>query len=570
MANIRTVNLLREKRVRGTHPIAPYALDDEGATMLALPRPLEARAYDLTLVALDGAAAIRAGFAVETLGKLLVAAGSSSCIGITVDDLYLFHEGKKSRFLGDRRVVYVDATLDGNGRQFLAAFSDMAGSSFAVACGDTSGKILWMQDMETTLTATVISRLGNRMAVGSENGRILLLDTAKREVWEFGQNEPIRALASSNDGVNIAYGTADGAVGLIDGYGTRLWEVCLSGEVAAVALSSNAEVCAALVHPRSNPLTTHIVCIGSTGQVGWEFDAEQMLLGLSLSPDGTKMATGSRSGMTAVYEVVPGEGMGAGSAAVGVNVSQQAGEMAAVGDLLGASRLLQTALDADPANTSLCEELVRRRADYFTQEMARTGALQEVQDYAAAIAALEGLRREDPLNTQVVERLAVVRQAHSRHRATAAQTHLAAREYENAETALLESIAAAPFESLDSRRELGALRGRRAQEADTEAERLLAAGELAAGVAALERAQASTSDPARAGRLQKAHTAMEFAMGMEAYNARLYAEAIFQFKKALARDPVHSEAKRYLAFAQQFAQEASTETLSDRFSRLEQ
>jgi len=56
---------------------------------------------------------------------------------------------------------------------------------------------------------------------------------------------------------------------------------------------------------------------------------------------------------------------------------------------------------------------------------------------------------------------------------------------------------------------------------------------------------------------------------MAAYNEKRYSEAVFQFKKVLARDPGHAEAKRYLNFAQKFAQDATTESLTDRFSRLE-
>ena len=62
---------------------------------------------------------------------------------------------------------------------------------------------------------------------------------------------------------------------------------------------------------------------------------------------------------------------------------------------------------------------------------------------------------------------------------------------------------------------------------------------------------------------------MEFAAGMAAYNAKEYREAVFQFKKVLARDAAHSEAKRYLGFSQKFAQDTSNEALNDRFSRLE-
>ena len=54
MASIRTLNLLYERRIRGTYPVSRYALDNAGNLTLAVPRPLEARSYDLTRVAKDG------------------------------------------------------------------------------------------------------------------------------------------------------------------------------------------------------------------------------------------------------------------------------------------------------------------------------------------------------------------------------------------------------------------------------------------------------------------------------------------------------------------------------------
>src|SRR5579862_2968588 len=98
MAGIRTLNLLWERRVRGVYPVAGYALRADGVLNVALPRPLEPRAYDLTRLALDGGSEVLAGFAVETLLKLDVAAQGGSCIGMTADDIYLFHAGEKHRF----------------------------------------------------------------------------------------------------------------------------------------------------------------------------------------------------------------------------------------------------------------------------------------------------------------------------------------------------------------------------------------------------------------------------------------------------------------------------------------
>ena len=48
MATIRTVNLFWERKYRGAYPLARYALDDAGTLTLAVPRPLEARTFDLT------------------------------------------------------------------------------------------------------------------------------------------------------------------------------------------------------------------------------------------------------------------------------------------------------------------------------------------------------------------------------------------------------------------------------------------------------------------------------------------------------------------------------------------
>ena len=55
MASIRTVNLLWERRLRGTYPVARHALDNAGTLTLAVPRPLEARTYDLSRLRTDGA-----------------------------------------------------------------------------------------------------------------------------------------------------------------------------------------------------------------------------------------------------------------------------------------------------------------------------------------------------------------------------------------------------------------------------------------------------------------------------------------------------------------------------------
>ncbi|HLV81314.1 MAG TPA: hypothetical protein VKT32_13595, partial [Chthonomonadaceae bacterium] len=70
MPRIRTVKMVWEKRLRGAYPLSRYALNAEGTLAVAAPRPLEARAYDLTHVRLEGSVEVRSGFVAEKLLKV--------------------------------------------------------------------------------------------------------------------------------------------------------------------------------------------------------------------------------------------------------------------------------------------------------------------------------------------------------------------------------------------------------------------------------------------------------------------------------------------------------------------
>jgi tetratricopeptide (TPR) repeat protein len=569
MPTIRTVNLLWEKRIRQTYPVARYALDDEGTLALAVPRPLEARTYDRTLLATNGEALVQGGFAVETLLKLEMTPHAADCLGMTSDDLYLFENSAKSRFLGDRRLLFVDAALNETGHNLFTAFSDIAGASYALAYGDMSGRVIWTAELEGIVTTVAISRQGNRVAIGSEGGLVFLKDASRRDVWEFGTGESVRALACSRDGVFVAYGTSEGAVGLIDGDGTRKWEAALPGEVINLALSGDGVICAALCRPRQNPNNVRLACIGPTGQIDWEYDSEQNLLGLSLSSSGTFLATGSRNGTVAVYAVVIGEGTAFGGPRPTGGAQLQAERLAQAGDWRGAWRVLEIALDADPANLELYDTALSQRAAYLENALGAIQAQQEDGDYAGAVAALETLLRDAPLSTEVVSALAEVRRLRAEQLHDQVRAFLRAEQDDQAEETLRLALSVVPFHSRELRQELAALRERRSHSADALADELLTAGKLEEAVSALERAQNANPTSERGQKLLRVQTAMEFAAGMTAYNAKEYREAVFQFKKVLARDPAHSEAKRYLGFSQKFAQDTANETLNDRFSRLE-
>src|SRR5689334_7220820 len=104
-----------------------------------------------------------------------------------------------------------------------------------------------------------------------------------------------------------------------------------------------------------------------------------------------------------------------------------------------------------------------------------------------------------------------------------ARQHLEREETIFAQAALKEAIAVAPYLP-EIRHELHDLHARRASADDMEADRLLAQGDLEAGLAALERAQDAAPTKERAAKMARAHTAMEFAAGMAAYQEKHYRE----------------------------------------------
>ncbi len=569
MATIRTVNLLWERKFRGAYPLSRFALDDEGTLALAVPRPLEARTFDLTQYKRDGSVEVRAGFAVETLIKLEASVQSDNLIGMTADDVYLFQGASKSRFMPERRINFLDAALSGDGRMLATVFSDIAGASYAMAFGEIGGYVTWLREIDSPASTIAIARDGSRVALGAEAGTLWLLDAGRREVWEFAQDSPVRALCCSSNGQHVAYGTSDGKVGLIDDEGARLWETRLPGEIFAIALSASADLCAALCRHPENPAAVHIFCLDATGTVGWDFDSEKRLLGLAVSSDGKTLATGARDGTTTLYEVVPGEGTAVRTGAALEDPLKIAETQYRAGNLAQALQTLREALDVNPADCEGCDRLLAARDRYFHEAFAQ-GQTQLAQgQFSAAIGTLGILLHEEPLHIETAQALRETRQKRSEELIQTARTQSGAGDVYRAEMTLREAIAVAPSGQTPARVELASLIARHAADADAEADRLLAQGNLPSGLAALERAQSVASNPERARKIVRAHTAMEFAAGMTAYNEKRYGEAVFQFKKVLARDPAHTEAKRYLNFAQKFAQDATTESLTDRFSRLE-
>jgi tetratricopeptide (TPR) repeat protein len=176
---------------------------------------------------------------------------------------------------------------------------------------------------------------------------------------------------------------------------------------------------------------------------------------------------------------------------------------------------------------------------------------------------------EDPLCTQAAELLREARQARSAQLIEAAERCEAANEFTGAEESLREAAAVAPMSQGIPRQALASFLARRAAATDILADKLIRERDIQGALNALTAAQSTCPASERASRIRSLLTDVEFAAGMKAYNAKQYVQAVFQFKKVLRLDKNHAEAQRHLEFARRFSQESSTDSLQDRFSRLE-
>src|SRR5690242_3085808 len=107
---ITNIDLRFQRKARGVAPLSRFAVLDDGGLLAAVPDEMEVRTFHAVRYEPDGRARIGETYSVETLRKTEVAPDGTG-IGITEDDLYLFAEGRKSRFLEGRRVSYTDASL---------------------------------------------------------------------------------------------------------------------------------------------------------------------------------------------------------------------------------------------------------------------------------------------------------------------------------------------------------------------------------------------------------------------------------------------------------------------------
>ncbi len=565
--SVRTLNLIWEERVRGSYPVTAYALGNDGNLTRAIPRPAEVRAYDLTRIDLGGERTPDVSFSTQTLTEIEVTAESRSFLGMTAKEVYLFHNGTKTQFLGDRHIVFIDTALSADGKRIVVAYSDMAGISFEVACGEIEGQLRWARNVATSLNAVAISRDGNYMAYGTEAGTVALLDYRQREDWQFLLEEPVRTLACDETGKHIIYGTAFGKIGCISVSGERTWEIGVAGEIVGVATSADGSVTAALSYVEIED-ASHLYCLTGEGTIALDMPFPKPLKGLSVSGNGLFVATGFRDGTAQVYEVQKSETGELAPRRLSRNPKKDAEALFALGEWEQACRILREAIKEQPANLPLFDLYTSAFNKWLETQFAVAHTHFETKDFASAVGVLEAMHTEAPKNVTILSLLQQANMGLARQWMEHAQYLLTQKDEDGAAKAYTTAIELQP-NLREPRERLQELNHERALHADQRAEAFLQQENYPSALSSWEQAQLLVPSPERAAKIEKAQIAFEFATGMENYNLKQYPQAIFQFQKVLARDPEHTAAKRFLQFSQRFTNDTATETVQSRFSMLE-
>jgi tetratricopeptide (TPR) repeat protein len=401
-------------------------------------------------------------------------------------------------------------------------------------------------------------------------GLLTLLDSARKEIWQFELGTPITTVACSRTAAFTAYAVDGGRLGVIGMDGSRIWEASLPGEVAALAVSADGALTAALYFPANAPEgTSTVALLLNDGTIGWTHDTDRRATGVSFTPDGSVLSVGARDGSVAVYRVEQGAATGSASVNASSEALTRAAHLEASGDIRDAYSVLQAVGPANPADVALWQELTRLKNLWFEMALAEAESLRSANDYRGAIRCCAQLIDADPLFVPAIDALRALRTERAEQLRQEARSSRDTGNLKAAEAALREAVAVALPEALEMRRELADICAGQATAMDARADAFVADGRLSEALEALQHAQSISLNTARSARITQLQVQFEFAAGMEAYNARKYAEAAFQFKKVLNLQPTHAEARRYQDFARKFAQDSIQESLADRFSRLE-
>jgi len=559
--SLASVNLLWQQRYRGLMAVAQHNVADDGRVLLIKPDEFERRTYQLLDVQTDGATSEAGAISVETVQKFDGLAGGRFVAGITADDLYLFREGKKLRFMPDRRVTYTDVHVAPDTGWFACSFSDSVFSTHGLAFGDANGRLGWTKDLRTPPNRVALTADGRVVVAGLQNGHLLAMDQMRTPLWECFQEEPISALALPATGARPVAATEAGTVLAVDEDGGFRWRTTVGIPAVAVATDREAHWSAAVF---SNE-TSHLVsCFGPDGSPVWEYELEARPTGVSLSPNGHYLLISCAQGGVFLFQVDFSQATRGTGRPRGRDV-ETARAAAAVGDFRHARELLLPALQAAPHDVSLARELAEVEAGWL--ERLRLEAQSHAEDgrLLDALQTLEEAAAAFPWDAELFqERLRYRERAlHTcRENARALEE---VREWDAARAVWLSALRLEPG-CLELREALARLSVAQAQEYMLAGDQQETFGDLEGALAHWQQALILNECEELRVRLLRAEIARCLAAGIAFYEAQRMPEAAFQFRKVLALDPTHEEAQRYLGYTEGMTADTG---IADRFAHLE-
>jgi tetratricopeptide (TPR) repeat protein len=560
MTDITNVNLTYSRKARGLAPLSRYAMQDDGSVLASVPDKMEARTFHVVRFDPRGRSQIIETYNVETLRRTEIGSSGQNYLGTTDDDLYLFRNSRKSRFLPDRRASYTDVALNASGERFATAFCDMLASGHALAMGDNTGRLLWTKDIGFPVSRISVDREGRFVAVGGENGDLIILDaecdTRMRHLTEV----PLFAVATI--GLERTVFAGGGGVGLVDAEGKLLWFAELIGDPLEIAMDQSGHTIAVLL--RLDDTSGRLVFLSSDGLPTWDIDFDESRpTSVSLSANGQFAAVSLREGTLYVYELQFGERVAAVDAEQILSEARTAQE---AGNFVAAIDLLRARLAAVPSDTRACEALaealsrIRERSLTAAANAEAVGDFREADSCFVEIAAMLPVDSEiTALRQELCVRWNVVARKAGQEAVRDGNGPLAEQHY-------LEAIEADPLD-VSARLLLADARHAAAEGALARGRSLIAVGVFKEAIEALTEArQRGASGPDVNSLLRAAQVGEALEAGNQLYQDRQYAEALFQFKKVLRFDPDNYDALQKVSYAQNFLQDTQ---INERFTRLE-
>ena len=566
MPDITNVNLTFLRKARGLVPLSRYAMLDDGTLLVSVPDELEVRTFHLVRYSEQGRSRRVHTYSVETLRKTEIAPDGSTYIGTTDDDLYLFRENRKTRFLPDRRASYTDVSLGVDTPRFAAAFCDIVGSGHSVALGELGGRLLWTKDISFPINRVCMDRSACFMAVAGESGDLTLIDQTRKTVWNHRQDVPLLAIATIGPERTVfATGGPQvevGGVGMVGSDGTLLWFTELIGTPVELSLDAEGKSVAVLL--ALDATSGRLVFLSEEGLPTWDIDFEDARpTGISISPSGRFVAVSLRDGTLTAYELTFGERVASLSEEATLAEARGAWDR---GNVSAAAEVLRTRLAAVPSDLRSCALLGEVLTELRQRALAAAQTAETVGDFFGASSHLTLAAQELPADAQLTQAHGALRQRWYSTKLSEAQVALTERNNEAAEAAFLEAIQADPLATA-ARALLAEARYAAAESALERGRAFLHRGNAPeALVAFTEARQKGVSGPELNELLRQGRVVEALSLGNALYQDQQYAAALFQYKKALRLDPENGEAQQKLRYAQNFLQDTQ---LSDRFSRLE-